>query len=49
MRLYPDRRVVWRPVPNTEAVFGELQRERRPRGKRAAPEEATDQAGGGHQ
>jgi hypothetical protein len=48
MRLYPDRRVVWRPVPNTEAVFGELQRERRPRGKRAAPEEATDEAGGGH-
>jgi hypothetical protein len=36
MRLFPDRRVVWRPVPNSEAVFGELPRERRPRGKRAA-------------
>jgi hypothetical protein len=49
MRLYPDRRVVWRPVPNTEAVFGELQRERRPRGKRAAQEAGTDEAAGGHQ
>jgi hypothetical protein len=36
MRLFPDRRVVSRPVPNSEAVFGELPRERRPRGKRAA-------------
>jgi hypothetical protein len=42
MRLYPDRRVVWRPAPNTEAVFGELQRERRSRVKPAAPEEGTD-------
>jgi hypothetical protein len=40
-RLFPDRRAVWRPVPNTEAVFGELQRERRSRGKGAAPEEGT--------
>jgi hypothetical protein len=39
MRLFPDRRMVWRPMANTEAVFGELQRERRPRGKRGAPEE----------
>jgi hypothetical protein len=36
MRLFPDRRVVSRPVPNSEAVFGELPRERRPRAKRAA-------------
>jgi hypothetical protein len=43
MRLFPDRRVVWRPTPNTEAVFGELKRERRPRGKRAAQEESTDE------
>jgi hypothetical protein len=43
MRLYPDRRMVARPVPNSEAVFGELQRERRPRARanRAAPGEAT--------
>jgi hypothetical protein len=43
LRLYPDRRMVWRPVPNTEAVFGELQRERRSRVKRAAPEGGTDE------
>jgi hypothetical protein len=43
MRLFPDRRLVSRPMPNTEAVFGELQRERRPRGKRATPEEGTDE------
>lgn len=36
MRLFPDRRMVSRPVPNSEAVFGELPRERRPRAKRAA-------------
>lgn len=49
MRLFPDRRVVARPVPNSEAVFGELPRERRSRFKRAAPgagtkpEEGTDE------
>jgi hypothetical protein len=55
-RLFPDRRMVWRPVPNTEAVFGELQRERRPRAKRerAKPAdgsnaERTDEGSGGGQ
>jgi hypothetical protein len=43
MRLFPDRRMVSRPTPNTEAVFGELERERRPRGKRAAAEEGTNE------
>ncbi|OMC13504.1 PPE domain-containing protein [Mycobacterium sp. SP-6446] len=43
MRLYPDRRMVWRPLPNTEAVFGELPRERRSRAKRAAAEEGTNE------
>jgi hypothetical protein len=41
MRLFPDRRVVSRPVPNSEAVFGELPRERRPRAKRAAAAEGA--------
>jgi hypothetical protein len=40
--LYPDKRVVLRPVANTEPVFGELERQRRPRGKRAAQEEGGD-------
>jgi PPE family len=43
IRLFPDRRMVWRPVPNTEAVFGELERERRPRSKRATPEEESNE------
>lgn len=43
IRLFPDRRMVWRPVPNTEAVFGELERERRPRSKRATPEEDSNE------
>jgi hypothetical protein len=46
-QLFPDRRMVARLVPNTEAVFGELERERRPRGKRAKsdakPEEGTNE------
>jgi PPE family len=45
MRLFPDRRMVWRPVPNTEAVFGELKRERRPRAKREAREEREEGTG----
>lgn len=49
MRLFPDRRMVSRPVPNTEAVFGELPRERRPRAKRAKPEERTNEASEGGQ
>ena len=44
--LFPDKRVVLRPVPNTEAVFGELETPRRPRSKRAAQEEG-DGAGQG--
>lgn len=44
--LFPDQRVVLRPVPNTEAVFGELESPRRPRPKRAAQEEG-DGAGQG--
>ena len=42
--LYPDKRVVLRPVPNTEPVFGELEKQRRPR-KRAAQEEGDSGAG----
>jgi hypothetical protein len=45
MRLFPDRRMVWRPVPNTEAVFGELKRERRPRAKREAQETREEGTG----
>jgi hypothetical protein len=45
MRLFPDRRMVWRPVPNTEAVFGELKRERRPRAKREAREAREEGTG----
>jgi hypothetical protein len=37
--LFPDKRVVLRPVPNTEAVFGELAAPRRARPKRSAQEE----------
>jgi hypothetical protein len=43
--LFPDKRVVFRPVPNTEAVFGELEPPRRSRPKRATQEEG----GGGRQ
>jgi hypothetical protein len=43
LRLFPDRRLVARQVPNSEAVFGELQRERRSRVKRAAPGEEADE------
>jgi PPE family protein len=42
MQLFPDRRMVSRPTPNSEAVFGELERERRPRGKRAAKEDGAN-------
>ena len=42
--LFPDKRVVLRPVPNTEPVFGELEKQRRPRAKRAAQEEGNSSA-----
>lgn len=37
-KLSPDQRVVLRRVPNTEPVFGELERTRRPRAARLAQE-----------
>jgi hypothetical protein len=37
--LFPDKRVVFRRVPNSEAVFGELAAPRRARPKRIAQEE----------
>ena len=47
LRLFPDRRLVARQVPNSEAVFGELQRERRSRIKRASPEQGQATPGEG--
>lgn len=41
--LFPDKRVVLRPVANTEAVFGELDnKQRRPRTKRGQQEQVSD-------
>ncbi len=37
--LYPDKRVVHREVPNTEPVFGELERDRRRSRQRATKDE----------
>ena len=44
--LFPDKRVVLRPAPNTEPVFGEVEKQRRPRGgaKRGEQEEGSGDA-----
>ena len=39
--LFPDKRVVLRPVANTEPVFGALEQELRPRAKRAQEEDGA--------
>jgi hypothetical protein len=43
--LYPDKRVVHREVPNTEPVFGELERDRR-RSPRQRPTNQEEPAHG---